>query len=76
MTDTEIQAKLKLSRSTWFRYLSLDENREMLAAIRVSGKDDVKAAVYERALAGDVGAARLAISWLTEAGKNSRKLGY
>jgi hypothetical protein len=76
MTDVEIQAKLKLSHSTWYRYLAIDENREMLQAIRVAGKDDVKNAIFERAMAGDTGAARLAISWLNEAAKNSRKLGY
>jgi hypothetical protein len=41
MTDVEIQEKLKMSRSTWFRYLSIDSNREMLEAIRIAGKDDV-----------------------------------
>jgi hypothetical protein len=76
MTDVEIQAKLKLSHSTWFRYLAIDDNREMLTAIRIAGKDDVKNAIFQRAMAGDTGAARLAISWLNEAGKNSRKLGY
>ena len=51
-------------------------NREKLEAIRTTGKDDVKSAIFERATHGDVGAARLAIQWLTEAGKGSRKIGY
>ena len=56
--------------------LADDSNREKLEAIRTAGKDDVKSAIFERATHGDVGAARLAIQWLTEAGKGSRKIGY
>jgi hypothetical protein len=76
LSDVEIATKLKLSKTTWFRYLADDGNREKLEAIRAAGKDDVKSAVYERAIHGDVGAARLSMEWLREAGRNGRKLGY
>jgi hypothetical protein len=79
MTDAQIQQKLRMSHSTWFRLLAGDDgdaNREKLEAIRTAGKDDVKNTIFERALAGDCGAARLAIQWLTEAGRGARKVGY
>jgi hypothetical protein len=72
LSDAEIQKKLSMSRATWYRLLAQGANHEALNAIRVSGKDDVKSAIFERALHGDVAACRLAISWLHESGRNSR----
>jgi hypothetical protein len=74
LTDMQIRERLGMGRATWFKYLAEDSNREKLQAIRIAGKDDVRVAIYERACHGDVGAARLALEWLSEAGRNSRQL--